>query len=124
MTDNQGNFLPNASVLVNGSQMGVSNSNGTTTLLLKENQTYHIGVELVDYLQNNTTIILPVTTPVVIVLDPNEKEKDAAPFPWMNAGIIILVVVVILGILFLQGRGKRPSSRARRKRVDLKKRSL
>nr|WP_319538916.1 carboxypeptidase-like regulatory domain-containing protein [uncultured Methanospirillum sp.] len=122
--DSQGRSLPNASVLVNGSQMAVSNGNGSTVLALKEKQSYHIGAELVGYLQNNTTIIPPVSTPVILVLSPKEKENVVTPFPLMQAGIIVLVVVALLLILYFRGGGKRPSSRARRRRIDLRKRSL
>ncbi len=122
--DIQGRSLPNASVLVNGSQMAVSNGNGSAVLALKEKQSYHIGAELTGYLQNNTTIIPPVSTPVILVLSPKEKENVVTPFPLIEAGIIVLVVLVLLLILFMRGGGKRPSSRARRRRTDLRKRSL
>jgi len=122
--DVQGRSLPNASVLVNGSQMAVSNGNGSAVLTLKEKQSYHVEAELAGYLQNNTTIIPPVSIPVILVLSPKEKENTVTPFPWMNAGIIVLVVVAFLLILYFRGGGKRPSSRARRRRIDLRKRSL
>lgn len=122
--DNQGKSLPNASVLVNGSQVAVSNNNGTATLSLTENQTYHVGANLSGYHQNNTTVTPPVISPVILILNLTEKEKTTTPFPWIDVGIIILVVLVLLGILYFRGGGKRPSSRAKKRRIDLRKRSL
>ncbi len=122
--DNQGRSLSNASVLVNGSQMAVSNGNGSAVLTLRENQSYYIGAVLAGYLQNNTTVTPPLSTPATLVLTPKEKENVVTPFPLIEAGIIVLVVLVLLLILFMRGGGKRPSSRARRRRTDLRKRSL
>jgi len=122
--DNLGHPLPNASISVNGSFMNMSTINGTTVLNLKDGLSYIIGANLTGYQQNNTTIIPPVSAPICLVLYSKEKEMGLSTFPWLQICVGFVAILVVIVVLYNLGHKKRPSTRARKKRTDLKKRSL
>ncbi|MDD1727913.1 MAG: carboxypeptidase-like regulatory domain-containing protein [Methanospirillum sp.] len=120
----QGISLPNASVLVNGSLVAKTNSNGSAILNLNEARSYLIGVELDGYYPNNSTVKLPLSGPVSLLLTPKEQDNVATSLPWLYIGVGIVIVLGIGFFLLYRGGGKRPSSHVRKKRSTLKKRSL
>lgn len=116
--------LSNASILVNGSPGGLTDSNGTVLLSLEQEDSYLLTASMPGYFDNNTSVIPAMSSQFRIILQSRDSGENSAPFPVFTLGVGILVIAgLVIITLYLRGKGRRPS-RSRKKRMSLRKRSL
>jgi len=122
VVDTSLHVIEGASVSINGNSSFITDENGTVDILLETGNEYVLTAEKPGYLPNNSPVTPPVSGQVQMILKSESLPPVDLPLPIL---IITVCACVMIAVFFgYREISKKKNFRSRKKRIQLKKRSL